>query len=121
METDLLTVTGLSQRYGAIQALSKVSFSVHRGEVLGLIGPNSAGKTTLMAGVAGLDIPDGGTVRTSDGAPVRKTLFYLPDGVQIYPELQVADVLALFAAAFARQRGAVEQVTAALDLAAVKN
>ena len=48
-ETDVLVdVKKISMRYGATQALSGVSFQVHRGEILGFLGPNGAGKSTVM-------------------------------------------------------------------------
>ena len=50
----LLEVSGLTTRYGSISALRDVSLSVGDGEVVGLIGPNGAGRTTLLNTVAGL-------------------------------------------------------------------
>jgi len=59
----LLEVTGLSKRYGAIEALRAASFSVAAGEILGIIGPNGSGKTTLFNCILGQTTPSGGTVR----------------------------------------------------------
>jgi ABC-type branched-subunit amino acid transport system ATPase component/ABC-type branched-subunit amino acid transport system permease subunit len=58
----LLAVSGLSRRYGGINAVDEVSFAVATGETVGLIGPNGAGKTTLFDLVSGFTRPDGGTV-----------------------------------------------------------
>jgi branched-chain amino acid transport system ATP-binding protein len=59
----LLEVTGLSKRFGAIEAVRGASFSVAAGEILGIIGPNGSGKTTLFNCVLGQTAPSAGTVR----------------------------------------------------------
>jgi ABC-type multidrug transport system ATPase subunit len=59
---DLLRVGGLTKHYGRTIALSGVSFTVRRGEVLGLIGPNGSGKTTLFECLGGVLPADDGRV-----------------------------------------------------------
>jgi ABC-type branched-subunit amino acid transport system ATPase component len=59
----LVDVQDLTKHYGPLTALSRASFSVRRGEILGLIGPNGSGKTSLFECVAGVLPADGGTVR----------------------------------------------------------
>lgn len=66
----LLEVRELSKSYGPVQALREVSFSLGRGEVLGLLGDNGAGKTTLVRCVAGTLRPDSGSILV-DGQEVR--------------------------------------------------
>jgi energy-coupling factor transporter ATP-binding protein EcfA2 len=54
----LLSVRGISKRYGGVQAVKGLSFQLRRGEILGLLGPNGAGKTTafnMIAGFVGVD------------------------------------------------------------------
>jgi D-xylose transport system ATP-binding protein len=53
---------GISKRYGAVQALTKVDFEVYAGEVVALVGDNGAGKSTLIKCVAGTHTPDEGTI-----------------------------------------------------------
>jgi branched-chain amino acid transport system ATP-binding protein len=65
----LLTGERVSKRFGGVQALNEVSFSIARGAVYGLIGPNGAGKTTLFNVLTGIYEPDGGGF-TFDGAPL---------------------------------------------------
>jgi len=58
--TVLLEASVIGKRFGGVQALSGVSFSIARGDVYGLIGPNGAGKTTLFNLLTGIYAPDGG-------------------------------------------------------------
>jgi branched-chain amino acid transport system ATP-binding protein len=59
----VLELSGVSKRFGGLQALSGISLSVAPGEVLGLIGPNGAGKSTLVSCITGVLRIDGGTIR----------------------------------------------------------
>jgi branched-chain amino acid transport system ATP-binding protein len=61
--TVLLDISGLSKRFGGLQAVKDLSFTVGEGEIVALIGPNGAGKTTAFALASGFLTPDGGTVR----------------------------------------------------------
>ncbi len=58
--TALLEARDVTKRFGGVQALEKVSFSIARGEIYGLIGPNGAGKTTLFNLLTGIYAPDEG-------------------------------------------------------------
>ena len=64
-----LEVNGLQKRFGGLAAVRDVSFSIHAGEILGLIGPNGSGKSTVMKSILGVERPDGGSVRV-DGVEV---------------------------------------------------
>ena len=66
---ELLSVRGVGKRFGGVQALSEVSFSIRRGEIYGLIGPNGAGKTTFFNVLTGIYAPDAGSI-AFDGAPL---------------------------------------------------
>src|SRR5512134_407193 len=59
----MLEVSGLTKRFGALAAVSGVSFKLEQGEILGLIGPNGSGKSTTFNVIAGLYAPSGGSVR----------------------------------------------------------
>ncbi|HML53445.1 ABC transporter ATP-binding protein [Solidesulfovibrio carbinolicus] len=63
----ILTVDGVSKRFGGLMALSDVSFAVERGAITGLIGPNGAGKTTMFNCVAGIYTPTDGRILFAGG------------------------------------------------------
>jgi D-xylose transport system ATP-binding protein len=65
----LLALTGVSKRFGAVQALDGVDFRVDAGEVVALVGDNGAGKSTLVKVISGIYAPDRGTFE-ADGVPV---------------------------------------------------
>ena len=67
--TDLVVARGVGKRFGGVQALSDVSFTIRTGEIYGLIGPNGAGKTTLFNVLTGIYAPDDGGF-TFDGRPL---------------------------------------------------
>jgi len=62
-QTLLLSVQGLSKRFGGLQAVKDLTFTVGAGEIVALIGPNGAGKTTAFALISGFLTPDTGAVR----------------------------------------------------------
>jgi ABC-type multidrug transport system ATPase subunit/anti-sigma regulatory factor (Ser/Thr protein kinase) len=65
----LLTMRGISKRFGAVQALREVDLAINAGEVVGLVGSNGAGKSTLVKAAAGVFPPDAGTIEWK-GRPV---------------------------------------------------
>ena len=58
----MITFSGITKRYGAVAAVSELSFTVDRGETLGLLGQNGAGKTTALSIMTGYLAPTSGTV-----------------------------------------------------------
>jgi len=60
-----LQISSLSKRFGGLTAVRDISFSVEKGEILGLIGPNGSGKSTVMKSILGIERPSGGSVKIS--------------------------------------------------------
>jgi len=72
----VLNVSGISKRFGGLQALSDVGMQIERGQVYGLIGPNGAGKTTFFNVITGLYTPDSGSFELA-GKPYEPTEVHL--------------------------------------------
>ena len=72
MTDTVLNVSGVSKRFGGLQALSDVGIRIERGQVYGLIGPNGAGKTTFFNVLTGLYTPDSGSFELA-GQPYQPT------------------------------------------------
>ncbi len=98
----VLEVAGLRKRFGDVEAVRDVSFSIAPGETFGLLGPNGAGKTTTISMVSGLLRPDAGEVRVAGEAmtisslgPKRK-VGLVPQEVAVYPDLTGRENLRFF-------------------------
>ena len=95
----VLSLDGLSKRYGARLAVDAVSFEVDEREVFGLLGPNGSGKSTILRVVTGYLRPSGGTARIGgfdvvrDGHEVRRCIGYVPEGAPLYGHMRVAEFL----------------------------
>ncbi|MBU0995245.1 MAG: ABC transporter ATP-binding protein [Proteobacteria bacterium] len=106
MSDKAIQVTGLKKRYDSTSALSSVTFSVEKGEMFGLIGPDGAGKTTLIRILTSLLDPDEGTCRLlgisvhEDPKSIRKIIGYMPQRFSLYPDLTVGENLRFFADLF---------------------
>lgn len=99
-------INSLSKSFGKTKALDSVTFSVKRGELFGLIGPDGAGKTTLFRLLTTLLNPDEGNA-TVDGFDIvkdyhsiRSRVGYMPGRFSLYPDLTVEENLNFFAALF---------------------
>lgn len=103
----MLSVEGLAVRYGPIEAVRGIGFTVARGEVFALLGANGAGKSSTLAAIAGLVKPAGGRIdydsRPAGGLPPetlsRAGIGLVPEGRRIFASLTVGENLWLGGAA----------------------
>lgn len=101
-----IEVNNISKRYGKVEALQNVSFSVAEGEVFGLIGPDGSGKTSMYRILCSLLLPSEGTATVagynvvSQMKEVRKLLGYMPGKFSLYQDLTVEENLNFFATLF---------------------
>jgi ABC-2 type transport system ATP-binding protein len=119
----MISVQGLTKRYGRTEAINNLSFSVDKGEVVGFLGPNGAGKSTTMRILCGYLPADAGEVRVAgfdifgDSVKARSRIGYMPENVPLYPEMRVSEYLSYRAALKGvRARQTAEKVEDALQL-----
>ena len=91
--------THVSKSFGETKALDDISITVEAGRITGLVGPDGAGKTTLIHLLAGLRAPDEGMVQLLGTSPdgVRDELGYMPQRFGLYEDLSVIENLQLYA------------------------
>jgi drug efflux transport system ATP-binding protein len=115
-----VTVSGLTKRFGKVPAIDKLDLEVHQGEIFGLVGPDGAGKTTILRMLAAVMVPDAGSVMV-DGVDVvaqpeqvRERISYMPQRFGLYEDLTVDENIRFYADLFAVPRKQREERTARL-------
>ena len=97
--TPILECQSLIKRYGKKEALSSVDLTVNRGRIVGLLGPNGSGKTTMIKIASGLLTATEGTLRIDGklpGTETKELVSYLPDRPYLNDWMCVADLLSFF-------------------------
>ncbi|MCB0338042.1 MAG: ATP-binding cassette domain-containing protein [Bdellovibrionales bacterium] len=95
----MIEVSQLTRKYGNFTAVDNVSFEIPKGEIVGLLGHNGAGKTTIMKVLTGYLEPTSGSVTiagtdiTVDRIAVQKRIGYLPENAPLYPDMSVVQYL----------------------------
>jgi ABC-2 type transport system ATP-binding protein len=122
----IVTLDGVTKRYGEVRALDGADLSVAEGSITGIIGPNGAGKTTTMEIVSTLLDRDRGQVRVAgidpqaDPRGVRNVLGWMPDFFGVYEGLVASEYLDFFAAshgvAKAKRKALVGDLLSLVDL-----
>lgn len=125
----MLSIDGLSKRFGERTVVDTLSLRAERGEVLGFLGPNGAGKSTTMRMVCGMIEPDAGDAHidgvsiVTDRETAQSRLGYLPEGAPLYLDMTARSFLHFLAEArridrVARQSG-TDRAIEALELGPV--
>ena len=122
----MIEVRDLTRRYGGTTAVDDVSFSIGRGEIVGLLGHNGAGKTTIMRMLSGYLEPSAGSIAinglslASHAHIIQQQLGYLPENLPVYPDMMVADYLdyvaTLKGVGSAERAASIKAVLVATDL-----
>jgi ABC-2 type transport system ATP-binding protein len=119
MPSPVVTVRGLSKRYGRTVAIADVSLEVYEGEIFGLIGPNGAGKTTTMECIQGSRRADGGTITVlgldprRDSSALRRRIGVQHQEAQLQKRIKVWEAVDLWASLY--DRGSVVDSDALLE------
>lgn len=105
-----IRVHGLVRRFDTVQAVRGIDFDIQRGEIFGLVGPDGAGKTTIMRMLAGVLRPDAGTVEL-EGIDVvamperaKGALSYMPQRFGLYEDLSVDENIFFYGELFEVER-----------------
>src|SRR5690625_5488965 len=97
--TEIVKVQGLQKKFGRIQALSDVTFTVEAGEVVGFIGPNGAGKSTTIRILLGIIKRDAGNATIfgrdvwKDSLEIHKRISYVPGDVSLWGNLTGGEII----------------------------
>jgi len=106
MMLKVIETSAICKRFGNTTALSNISFSVNESEVFGFIGPDGAGKTTLMRIITTLMLPDSGKITVlgkdcrREFRELRKEIGYMPGRFSLYQDLSVEENLEFYATVF---------------------
>jgi ABC-2 type transport system ATP-binding protein len=125
----MIEVRDVVKRFGAVEAVRGISFTVDEGEIVGFLGPNGAGKTTTMRMLCGIFPPTSGAIRvaghdvSAEPLACRRAVGYFPEHAPHHPELRVVEYLRFVARVKrvprAEQAAAIDAVMAAFGLGGV--
>lgn len=102
----MITAVDLTRTFGDITAVDSLNFTVNRGEIFGIVGPDGSGKSTLLRMVSSILVPDGGSI-TINGISVKENPFrikeslaYMPQRFGLYEDLTVEENIFFFGKLF---------------------
>ena len=121
----MIKVSDIRKSFSGIRALDGISFSVAKGEVLGFLGPNAAGKTTTMRILTTYLAADSGEVEIAgynvrkEPLEVKRRLGYLPENAPIYSDMEVSDFLSFVAEVRGVSKKKIQETVDICDLSNV--
>ena len=97
--TDAIHVNGVSKRFGSLQAVDDIEFSIPSGSLCGFLGPNGAGKSTTIRMIMSIIYPDAGEISVLGGSALdrKDTIGYLPEERGVYRKMPVSKFIAYIA------------------------
>jgi ABC-2 type transport system ATP-binding protein len=113
----MIAVENLSKKFGELQAVDRISFTVSQGELFGFLGPNGAGKTTTIGMVSGLLRPDEGTVRIENynlwesPRAAKRLLGLVPQDLALYQEFSARENLRFWGGLYGISRSQLKKNT----------
>lgn len=118
MDTEkVISVKGLTKKFGKFTAVDHITFDVSRGEIFGFLGANGAGKTTAMRMLCGLSYPTAGDghvagcdIRTQP-EEIKRRIGYMSQKFSLYQDLSVTDNLRLFATIYGMNNTAIREAS----------
>ena len=114
----VITVNGLTKKFGSFTAVDNISFDVRRGEIFGFLGANGAGKTTAMRILCGLSRPTAGRAVVAgydvgeQPEQVKRHIGYMSQRFSLYDDLTVAENMRLFGGIYGMDGGTIRRKTA---------
>ncbi|TXC76061.1 ABC transporter ATP-binding protein [Luteibaculum oceani] len=118
--SEILKVNGLTKNFGRKTAVSDISFSIEKGEIFGLLGPNGSGKTTTLGMILGLLKPTAGSISlfgSQDIDAARLKIGALIESTNYYPELSASDNLKLVCQIKGVDQGVIPELLERVGLA----
>ena len=109
----VITVNGLTKKFGSFTAVDNISFDVRRGEIFGFLGANGAGKTTAMRILCGLSRPTAGRAVVAgldvctQPEQVKRHIGYMSQKFSLYDDLTVAENMRLFGGIYGMRRSRI--------------
>ena len=119
-QTPIITVKNLVKKFGSFVANDKLTFSVNKGEILGFLGANGAGKTTAMKILCGLSLPSSGEATIAgfdvykETDKIKKNIGYMSQKFSLYEDLTIYENIRFYAGIYGLSRKEIREKTAIL-------
>ena len=108
----MIRTQGLSKSFGGLTAVDAVNLQVEAGEIFGLVGPDGAGKTTLMRMILGIVDPSAGSLTVMGNArieSIKKSIGYIPQKFSLYRDMSVMENIRLIGSLYGASSGAIDE------------